>query len=129
MAVLFPEPAGPVRNIRSWSLPPLAFNFLIVSLPSVVEVISMICCKYTPNFVFLSHPSFTNPRRNVQAIISYAIYCFSSSCVYSNFATFCAIFGNIWYFLSIVVLVLVFVIICNMTVCRGIVFVFIGVNI
>ncbi len=122
MKVLFPEPAGLVRNIRSWSLPPLAFNFLITSLASAVVAIFMVCCRYPPNFVFLSLPSFTNPRRNVQTIISYAIYCFSSNWVFSSLATFRAICGRIFF-------AMVFVTFVHITTCGGCVFVFIGVNI
>jgi hypothetical protein len=34
MAVLLPDPAGPVRNISNCSLPPLPFNLLIISVVS-----------------------------------------------------------------------------------------------
>jgi hypothetical protein len=93
----FSDPAGPVRNISICSHPPLAFNLLI--MPSTFVTVSVeppkLCCRYLPNFVYGLCPSFTTPRRNVQAIISYAMYCFSSSFVFWSLATFHAISGRV----------------------------------
>jgi hypothetical protein len=94
-AVLLPDPAGPVRNISSWSRPPLAFNLLTKSFISVVLGHPMLYCRDKYKVVSGLFPSFIKPRRNVHAIISYAMYCFSSSCVFSSFATFLAISSKV----------------------------------
>ncbi len=76
MAVLFPDPAGPVKNISNCSHPPLVFNILTVSSISAVVEPLKLCCRYAPKFVCVFHASFTKPRKNVQAIISYAMIFF-----------------------------------------------------
>ncbi len=88
MAVLLPDPAGPVRNISNCSLASLAFNHFTISVVSFDDWPPNLCCRQMNKVVFESSPSFTRPRRKVHAIISCAMYCFSSSCVFSSFAFF-----------------------------------------
>jgi hypothetical protein len=88
MAVLLPNPAGPVRNISNCSLAPLAFNLFTISVVFFYDWPPTVCCRQANKVVFESSPFFTRSRRKVHAIISYAMYCFSSSCVFSRFAFF-----------------------------------------
>jgi hypothetical protein len=65
-----------------------------------------IFCREVKNVVFEPFPSFTRPRRKVHAIISYAMYCFSSRCIFLGvqpFLLFIAVLGQL-YFLSCLLL-------------------------
>jgi hypothetical protein len=94
-AVRFPDPAGPVRNIIDCLCPPLAFK--LRTMFSIVLLLehSMVCTNPEYNVVVGSLPSWTKPRRNVHAIVSYAMYCFSSSFRFSYLATFLAVSAKV----------------------------------
>ena len=66
----------------------------------------MLCRRDKYKVVSGLFPSFTKPRRNVHAIILYAMYCFSSGCVFSIFATFLAISGKVGTFNWLLLVVL-----------------------
>ncbi len=113
MAVLFPEPAGHVRNMINWFCPPFASNLWTMSLILRVAMPPMVCPRHEYKVLFGSFPSWTKPRRNVQAIISYAIYCFSSSFLFLKSGTFFSCFTEGWYFVCIWILVFSWVIWCD----------------
>ncbi len=73
MTVFLPDQAGPVRNISNCSLPPFAFNLLIISVVSFDDWLPTVWYRQVNNVVFESSPSFTRPRIMVHAIISYAL--------------------------------------------------------
>ncbi len=71
--------------------PPLASNLWTMLFMFRVAVLPMVCPRHEYKVVFGSFLSCTKPRRNVHAIISYAMYCLLSFrarlvfCVYLYF--------------------------------------------
>ncbi len=115
--MLFPKPASPLRNMTNWLCSPLVFNLWSTLFIFRVAVLPMVCPRHEYKLVFRLFPSWTKPRRNVHAIISYAMYCFSSSVLFSSLATFIAVSGKGWYFVYICILVHTHGIGCDWRVC------------